>query len=109
MNFLIDQNLPVRLVDILGDLGHEARHIKRMGLAEADDAEIWRLAASINAVIVSKDRDFLLLANRDAFGPGRVHLDLGNCSNAALYDAVRREWSAIVAGLIGAKVMTLRF
>lgn len=99
MRFLVDQNLPIRLVGVLTGLGHEADHVKSLGLATGDDMEVWRRASDLSAVVVSKDKDFLTLAQRDLDGPGFVYLNVGNCSNEMLYDIVRRDWSTVIAHL----------
>ena len=105
MKFLIDQNLPTRLVDVIAALDHDVEHIKLMGLAAAGDSEIWALAASLQAVVVSKDKDFLSLARRDSGRQQLVHLNLGNCSNDVLYAIVRRDWTMVVARLIGGEAI----
>ncbi|WAC58458.1 DUF5615 family PIN-like protein [Brevundimonas sp. SL130] len=99
MKFLLDQNLPVRLIDVIAAFDHEVEHVRLMGLATAGDREIWALAASRGAVVVSKDKDFLLLAQRNASRQPLVRLDLGNCSNDELYAIVRRDWPRVVAQL----------
>lgn len=109
MKFLLDQNLPVRLVDVIAAFDHDVEHVKMMGLATADDNEIWALAASQGMVVVSKDKDFLTLARRNAGGRQLVHLNIGNCSNDALYDIVRRNWTMVAARLIqGDAIVELR-
>jgi predicted nuclease of predicted toxin-antitoxin system len=105
LKFLIDQNLPVRLIDVIVAFDHEVEHVRLMGLATAGDREIWALAASRGAVVVSKDRDFLLLAQRSANRQPLVHLNLGNCSNDDLYAVVRRDWASVVARLIEGEVI----
>jgi len=99
LRFLVDQNLPVGLLDVLERLGHEALHVKRLGLSTASDHHIWRMAVSLGAVIVSKDSDFISFAARGAASAALVRLRVGNCANAALYDAVRRAWADVVARL----------
>ncbi|WP_395945436.1 DUF5615 family PIN-like protein [Brevundimonas sp.] len=99
MKFLIDQNLPVRLVDIISAFDHEVAHVKLIGMAAAGDAKIWALAGSQGMIVVSKDKDFLTLAQRSPSGQQLVRLDLGNCSNDALYDIVRRDWSMVATRL----------
>ena len=100
MKFLIDQNLPVRLVDVIAAFDHDVEHVKLMGLATAGDNEIWGLAASREMVVVSKDKDFLTLARRSGEGQQLVHLNQGNCSNDALYDIIRHNWTIIVSRLM---------
>jgi predicted nuclease of predicted toxin-antitoxin system len=96
LKFLIDQNLPVGLTEVLSALGHEALHVKQLGLSMASDQLIWRTAESLGAVIVSKDSDFIGFVARGAAGTALVRLRVGNCANAALYDIVRRAWAGVI-------------
>ena len=96
MRFLLDQNLPVSLIDVLAELGHEALHVKPLGLSEATDREVWASALSLNAVMVSKDSDFIALAGR----AGRlVRLRVGNRSNTDLFSIIRAAWPGVIARL----------
>jgi predicted nuclease of predicted toxin-antitoxin system len=99
LKFLIDQNLPVGLLDVLHALGHEALHVKQLGLSTASDHHIWDMAVSLGAVIVSKDSDFVSFVARGVAGTALVRLRIGNCANAALYDIARRGWANVVACL----------
>lgn len=58
MNLLIDQNLSHRLCDRLVDLGITIVHVRNVGLAAADDSQVWDPAAERDFIIVSKDGDF---------------------------------------------------
>ena len=58
-------------------------------MAEADDQAIWRHATN-DFVIVSKDSDFVLRSLLQGPPPKVIHIDLGNCSTAAV-EALLRE------------------
>ncbi|MBX9615795.1 MAG: DUF5615 family PIN-like protein [Caulobacteraceae bacterium] len=108
MKFLVDQNLPTGLLPILSALGHDAVHVKLMGLAEATDEALWTLASQDDRVVISKDSDFLILARRRPEG-ALLRLVLGNCSNITLYEVVRRELSLAVARLDrGERIVEIR-
>ena len=82
MRFLIDENLPVALAGWLTGHGHQAEHTSALGLNSTPDLDIAHHALQTNAVIVTKDSDYL------SFAPGRrkpdvVHLDVGNMSTVA--------------------------
>ena len=85
MKFLIDAQLPPKVVAWLAAHGHEALHVATVpdGLRLLD-AEIWRYAASEGRVIVSKDKDFLDLAAVRGTPPIVLLLSVGNASNAQL-------------------------
>jgi predicted nuclease of predicted toxin-antitoxin system len=99
LKFLVDQNLPLGLLDVLKALGHDALHVKQLDLSTASDHRVWQTAASLGAVIVRKDSDFISFVARGAAGTGLVRLWIGNCANVALYDIVRRSWADVVARL----------
>jgi predicted nuclease of predicted toxin-antitoxin system len=108
LRFLIDQNLPVGLLPVLAAMDHHAEHVKLIGLAEAADEALWNLAISRGLVIVSKDSDFLRLARLDTKG-ALLRLAIGNCSNTALYEVVKREWAAAVLRLgAGERIVEIR-
>jgi len=95
MRFCVDQNLPEVLADWLAANGHEAEHIKRLGLAEAPDKIIKAHAASQGAVLISKDADFAALG-----GALRViWVRIGNTTNRRLIDAWSRAWPSILLAL----------
>jgi predicted nuclease of predicted toxin-antitoxin system len=58
MKFLIDNALSPRLAHSLRDAGHDAIHVRDIGLAAADDEELFLLAEEESRVIVSADTDF---------------------------------------------------
>jgi len=73
MRFLIDNALSPRLADGLRDAGHDAIHVRSLGMAAADDEVIFDRAASEKRVIVSEDTDFgTILATRLATSPSVI-------------------------------------
>lgn len=99
MNFLIDANLPPRLCAWLKSRGHVAEHLVDLKLLKATDSEVWGHATVQNLTIVSKDVDFydraLLLGPR----PQVIHVSVGNCSNARLFQIFASEWDNIERAL----------
>jgi predicted nuclease of predicted toxin-antitoxin system len=95
MRFLVDQNLPAVLAAWLIDRGHDASHVRLLGLQEADDAEIAALARVQSAVVISKDADF---ARRgDGSLPVQVvWVRIGNTTNDALIAAWTEVWPEIL-------------
>lgn len=104
MRFLIDQQLPKRLAAVLRELGHDAMHVKDLGMTEASDIEISAKAIEFGATIVTKDDDFVKLAR---IGPKVVWIRLGNCSNDVLYGRVRQSLDIVLEELETAQVAAL--
>ena len=96
MRFLIDEHLLVGVVDLIAELGCDARHVKTEGLLSASDNHLWQLAAELGAAMVSKDSDFLTLARRDQRTASLLLLSLGNLPNRALYDVIRKAWPQVI-------------
>ena len=96
MNFLIDAQLPPALALWVGRQGHQATHVLEVGLQAADDDPIWEYARKQEAVIVSKDEDFVdrwLLSDRPV---PLVWIRKGNCSNQALLVWLEPLWQDAV-------------
>lgn len=99
MRFLVDQNLPVLLAEWLEGAGHDADHIRLLGMAEADDAEIARLAVSAAAIVITRDGDFRRLAAPPPKGPQIVWVRFGNTTNPELLQMWSSLWPGIEAAL----------
>jgi len=99
MKFLLDAQLPPRLVKALKHAGHEALHVYECGLLTAADGKIRKFASKERAVVVSKDADFAVLRMQAASGPAVVWLRLGNVPNDTLVEAVVAALPEIVAAI----------
>jgi predicted nuclease of predicted toxin-antitoxin system len=67
MKFLIDNALSPALAALLEQAGHDAIHVRSIGLQHADDDVIFERAALEHRVVVSADADFgTLLAVRSS-------------------------------------------
>jgi predicted nuclease of predicted toxin-antitoxin system len=95
LRFVIDANLPRALSDWLRGSGHEVEHALDVALAQASDRLIWRHAAAIAAVIVSKDEDSADLARTDLTGPSVVWIRTSNGTNAQLIALLTPIWPRI--------------
>jgi predicted nuclease of predicted toxin-antitoxin system len=98
VRFLVDAQLPPALARRLESLGHHAEHVADQGMTSASDNTIWEYAASVGAVIVTRDEDFAIRRLLTA-GPAIVWLRLGNSRRVALLTRLEAELPAIVAAL----------
>lgn len=94
MRFLVDAQLPPALARWLAERGHPAEHVFDLGMAGADDRDIWAYAARVGAVIVTKDEDFAERRAR-ADGPAVVWIRVGNTSRRDLLTWFRFRLPAI--------------
>ena len=58
MRFLVDNALSPTLTALLRDAGHQALHVRDIGLPHAEDDVIFDRAAADNCVLLSADTDF---------------------------------------------------
>lgn len=85
MTLWIDAHLsPAIAVWITNTLGVEAAALRDLGLREAEDPEIFAAARAAEAIVMTKDSDFVDLAERLGPPPKIIWLTCGNTSNARL-------------------------
>ena len=77
----------------------KASHVTEIGLAAAPDSVIWSHAAATDAVLVTKDEDFVLLRALDNRGPAVIWVPLGNTTNRVLSERFAEKFPEIVAAL----------
>ena len=87
---LVDNQLPLALSRFLEAQGFESRHVLELGFDEATDREIWQYAQTHDCAVVSKDEDFVYLAQAESEGPQVVWVRLGNCRKAVLLEAFEK-------------------
>ncbi|MEQ1717920.1 MAG: DUF5615 family PIN-like protein [Hyphomicrobium sp.] len=109
MKFLVDTNLPPALATWLVSAGYAATHTSEVGLARATDREIWRQAAEVGAVVVTKDEDFIILKTSDPDGPCVVWVRIGNAVRRVIIERISKIWPAVVAQLeSGEQIVEIR-
>ena len=62
MEFLLDANMPRSALRALTDAGHQAWHVRDIGLGDASDERIDRHALAQGWVLVTRDLDFATFA-----------------------------------------------
>ena len=58
MRFLTDQDVYAITIRFLSGLGHDVVTAAQLGLAQADDLELLRMAQDQGRIFVTRDRDF---------------------------------------------------
>ena len=91
MKFLVDNQLPEALCRFLTARGLQSDHVLNLHFDEASDLEIWKYAAANGWIVVSKDEDFLHLANRPDDTGRLLWVRVGNCRKQPLLQAFERE------------------
>ena len=98
MRFLIDAQLPPALKGFLADYGHEADHVGDLNMLSAKDAEIREKAIDLDAIIVTKDRDFFDRFSLDG-GPQVLWLHFPNMKTSQLRQRLTPLMPRILAAL----------
>lgn len=86
MKLWIDAQLPPTLANWLSDtFSIEASALRDLGLRDSKDIEIFEAARTLNAVIMTKDSDFVDLVCRLGTPPQIIWLTCGNVMNHYLH------------------------
>ncbi|MBX9619910.1 MAG: DUF5615 family PIN-like protein [Hyphomicrobiales bacterium] len=89
MEFLIDEQLPQKLARDLREAGYLANHVAELGLSGASDRALWAQALSRQAVLVTKDADFMSEARLAKPAPKLLWIRLGNVANQPLWQKLK--------------------
>ena len=108
MRFICDVHIPPSLVLFFRAHGFEAIHVFEIGLHMAPDDEIWDYARSRNAIVITKDKDFVRIALANP-GPRLILVRIGNSTAKTL----RSKFEQLLPDLIellenGDRVIELR-
>jgi predicted nuclease of predicted toxin-antitoxin system len=74
MKLLLDQDVYAATARFLIQLGHDVVLVARIGLSQAQDEEILRIAQEQNRILVTRDRDFGNLVFVKDLGAGVIYL-----------------------------------
>lgn len=70
MKIKLDENLPLRLVTLLKELGHDVHAVRDEQLLGHADSEIWDAAQRESRFLITQDLDF---SDSRQFAPGHHH------------------------------------
>lgn len=101
MRFLLDEQLPPKLAELLVEQGHEAEHINRIGLGGSSDADVWQYCINVKAVLLTKDADFLHFARSDETETSVVWIRIGNVTTTVIWDIFKIALPEILGAIDG--------
>ncbi len=103
MLFFVDNMLPGDLVFALREMGYEARHTSRLGRVGGEDDGILSEAERVGAVVITKDADFLPLAE-NALHAKLIHIRFGNLTSQPTIERIVSELDHALKQLSNAAV-----
>ena len=110
MNLLLDENLSPRLVPRLVSLFSGLKHVRDVGLKEADDKTIWHWAKANAYSVVTTDFDFVGMSQRLGSPPKVIHIERCDFPFVVIEQLLRR--SAVLISEFekdeAARLLTLR-
>lgn len=86
MKLLLDQNISYRLVSILEPFFPGAAQVKRLGLTDKTDREIWTFAKANDYILVTFDSDFYDLSMTFGSPPKLIWITAGNLTTRRVGD-----------------------
>ena len=95
MKLLFDQNLSPRLIELLSSFYPNSEHVQLVGLAQAQDSDVWKYARQNNLIIVSKDADFSELSMAHGFPPKIIWIRRGNCATREIETILLKDYDQI--------------
>jgi predicted nuclease of predicted toxin-antitoxin system len=90
MRFLVDHDVFAATTRFLQSHGHDVVTVGKLGLAQAGDSSLLRLAQSEHRIFVTRDRDFGALVFLNRLGSGVVYLRLLPSTQSAVHDELLR-------------------
>jgi predicted nuclease of predicted toxin-antitoxin system len=93
MRFLADQDVYSVTIRFLSGQGHDVVPVAQLGLAQAADVELLRVAHQLERIFVTRDRDFGALVFVQGSGPGVIYLRV----LPSTQDAVHAELARVLA------------
>ena len=98
MKFWVDAQLPPLLAEWLSkEYAVEALSLRDLGMRDATDIEIFQAAHRAQAVVISKDSDFVELVSRHGSPPQLLWVTCGNVTNRRLQSVFGKTFSQALA------------
>lgn len=58
IKFLLDENIPYALIDLLENRGFDVQHLKKMGKQGIKNGEVYKIGENEKSWIITRDADF---------------------------------------------------
>ena len=94
MNFLADQDVYAATTKFLRGFGHDVVTAAELGLSQAEDTELLRVAREQDRLLLTRDRDFGGLVFIHGRGPGVVYLRILPATQNAVHAELERVLAA---------------
>lgn len=95
MRFLFDQNISHRILKILPEKFSDSTSVKKEGLINSPDKEIWEHAKLNHYIIVTHDADFNELNSFFGFPPKIIWIRTGNMRTHQILDILTEFYDEI--------------
>ena len=106
MKLWVDAQLPPMLAQWLSkEYGVDARSLRDLGLRDASDIEIFQAAHEAEAVVISKDSDFVELVSRHGTPPQLLWVTCGNVTNERLQTVFGKTFQEALASLASGQMI----
>lgn len=108
MKFLLDENIPPSLCEHLAELGHQARHVNKIGFNHTEDVLIFELAAKNDETIITHDNDFgILHAFSGKSRPSVILFRLQKVSTEILFEILKKNLPEMLPDLDGGAFVSI--
>ena len=104
---LVDNNLSVRLPEVLSIDFPGSVHVATLRLTEATDTQLWELAQREHFAILTKDKDFYHRVSVLGAPPPVIWITRGNCSNREMIALVRQHIPAMRSFLASSQALLI--
>lgn len=95
MKLLIDHNLSHKILRYISGKFKGSAHVKDIGMAKADDLEVWQYAKSHGFTILSQDSDFYDIGFVKGYPPKIIWIRSGNSSTRGIMNLLDTNHLAI--------------
>lgn len=95
MKLLFDQNISYRILKRLSEAYSSSSHVKKEGLINSSDLEIWEYAKNHQFILVTQDSDFNDIYLLKGFPPKILWLQAGNIRTNELANLLNNQQIAV--------------